>query len=440
MLEIIGWNCDPYFMRHWSVFEEIIRLHGTIRPWQEHAPIAVVFRPWQLALPLATQVLQELRWWSDRSGNCIYRRDSTEIVREFHLNIDTPAVLREWLMDWHRRSALHKCGRIRRSLHRPHQPDLAQGADLPGVPVDSLCLFRGHVQAYRLGDVTVRHSALASGCTSWYKQKKMSRDTLPDCLCGRKIPSRPHLAWHCPAVRHLRDESLHPSTRVEERLFAQVVPETPRPPVPNDPNPFLQRLSTAIRDCLLERHLAAVATDGSSISNVAACAIVLEHAHSPFVFDVAGEDQTPYKAEVEALTFLCNSLLQVDVTGRLVVLVDCQAALEAARGRSCLQRRSSFLRDTLMTLARRGLVVQLAWVPSHGKPAPPSWRRPDCICEDHARWLNHLADEAARRRAFSRARGSLRQRCEEQRAFAVHWETRAIASLARIAQHYDQFA
>ena len=44
------------------------------------AALMVALRSWRLALPLATQVLQELGWWSNPMSDCIYCRDTTEAV------------------------------------------------------------------------------------------------------------------------------------------------------------------------------------------------------------------------------------------------------------------------------------------------------------------------------------------------------------------------
>ena len=44
-----------------------------------------------------------------------------------------------------------------------------------------------------------RNCALVTGCSAWHKEKKQKRlgQGAPDCLCGKRFPSRPHLLWNC---------------------------------------------------------------------------------------------------------------------------------------------------------------------------------------------------------------------------------------------------
>ena len=438
VLEQLGWKADPVFMRRWAALTEAVRLHGDARPWQDTAPLAVASQKWTRSVPAAVLVLRELGWWHEQEGNAICRWDVGGIQRSFRLNLDSDHVLFEWLADWHRRAELRRCGRVARSYHRTDSAHCGRGRALPGVARDALCLFRGHLAAYRHGDLIQRQLALATGCSGWHKAKKLGLDAPPRCLCGLHDPSRPHLLWECEATRHLWAPGLSATNRVEERLLAKVVPETPAAPVVIDVEDFLLDLVRDLELAFEGKSDILVATDGSEVTNVAACAISVEGqgVHS---IGIDGEDQSPYKAEVQALLHLVAALLRVRARGRVVAAVDCTAAIQAAEGRGQLRVLCHSLASGIARLNDGGLDLELHWVPSHGKSLPRHWTPPQGFAEPLLRRLNELADRAAREAATLRARGSRRQMCCSIRLAAERWEAAVLMRAATVAAFFDLY-
>ncbi|CAE7891678.1 unnamed protein product [Symbiodinium sp. KB8] len=434
LLELMGWTKDPVFMRRWCVFQDILRILGELRPWQESAPLSVACRMWHHVLPVATQILEELGWWAEENGRAICRRDSHGVHRRFRVGEDSPRLLMDWLADWHRRGALQSCWPVAFSLHRPGQ-GLAQGLDLPGVGPQEMCAFEGHRRAYERGDLVTKQLALASGCSAWRRLKKYNLQRPTTCMCGGLEPSRPHIVWTCPSRSSLREPDLVPSNRAEERLFAKTVDEWPAPPVVLDEPGFVEDLTADVDRALRASGDILVATDGSEVLSVAAAAIVVDgQAHS---IGVSGEDQTAYKSEVWALVLLFKALLQCSVAGRVTVVSDCLSALALLRGRGQLRVWAHFLVAADVQLRARGLLVVPWWIPSHGKRLPRGWLPPGGWSVQHLREANDIADKAARASASARLSGSLRERCAHQRIDAARWESRVISMAVAIARHFD---
>ena len=433
LLEVLGWRCDPVFMRHWSVLSEVARLHGRLRAWQETAPLAVALRPWHRVLSVARSVLAELQWWTD-DGSQVCRVDASGQVRTYRLNEDGLAVLFQWLADWHRRLVLQRCGRVARSLHRSGE-HLARGLDLPGVPPGALTLFRGHCKHYEEFSRPSRYAALVTGCSTWWLQGKLRLEAPLTCRCGLAEPSRPHLLWVCEAFRHLAPPGV-PLNRVEERLLAKVVPEMPAPPVVLAVDEFLDSLAEEVLKLPAAPEGFLLATDGSCVTEVSAVAFAFLGGDTCGL-GVPGEDQTPFKAEVQALLWLLEVLLRAGRPGDYFVLVDCTAALFAARGKGHLRKLCDRFTVLWNLLETAGVKVTLHWIPSHGKRAPDGWRPPGSFSEAQARLLNQAADAEARRLAARRARGSARQLCCQARTEAETWETGAINALHRISSAFE---
>lgn len=248
-------------------------------------------------------------------------------------------------------------------------------------------------------------------------------------------PSRPHLLWVCEAFRHLAPPGV-PTNRVEERLLAKVVPEMPSPPVVLAVDEFLDSLAEEVHHLPAAPEGFLLATDGSCVTEVSAVAFALLGGGTCGL-GVPGEDQTPYKAEVQALLWLLEALLRAGRPGCYFVLVDCTAALDAARGKGHLRKLCDRFTALWTLLATAGIKVTLHWIPSHGKRAPHGWRPPGSFSEAQARLLNQAADAEARRLAARRARGSARQLCCQARTAAEAWETGAINALHRISSAFE---
>ena len=82
-------------------------------------------------------------------------------------------------------------------------------------------------------------------------------------------------------------------------------------------------------------------------------------------------------------------------------------------------------------------MLELHWIPCHGKPLPRSWTPPRGFTAHQLRRLNELADRAAREAATLRARGSRRQMCFNARLAAERWETLVLARAVAVAAYFD---
>ena len=132
-----------------------------------------------------------------------------------------------------------------------------------------------------------------------------------------------------------------------------------------------------------------------------------------------------------------TALLRLRVRGRVVVAVDCTGVLDAVEGPGHLRLPCHFLVAGLLRLHERGLLLELHWIPSHGKPLPTRWTPPSGFNEHRMRRLNERADLAAREAATLRARGSRRQMCFNARLAAARWESKVLARAAAVAAHFD---
>ncbi|CAE7807875.1 ppdK, partial [Symbiodinium sp. CCMP2456] len=296
--EVLGWECCPSFARRWAALRDAVALTCKPPVWLEEAELTFAAKRWPTLLPVASEVLGELGWWTDRLGTVIQRRDSLGHLRSFELGVDSTDVLAEWLRDWHRARALASTNRVAASLHRG-DPSLARGALLPGVPCGSLVLLRGHKEAYAsAGNRTQRNSALATGCSVWAKAAK---------------------------------QGIAVSLMCEERLLARTVPELPAPPPVVGRDYVVEALAYELDALFADNVTVHVGTDGSSVSEVGAWAVAVQDGEV-YACGVSSEDQTPYRAEVEGLRAVLEALLLCRRCGSVVVVCDCQAALWALDG------------------------------------------------------------------------------------------------------------
>ena len=108
--------------------------------------------------------------------------------------------MKEWLQFEHRRHALFVTTRVKRSLHRTEEEDLAQGVWLP-PPAPHVAVYgKVHRALFFEKDAsrTQRLAALAAGGSVWHMNRYLGlpRDQWHvRCMCGQQWPSRPHLAF-----------------------------------------------------------------------------------------------------------------------------------------------------------------------------------------------------------------------------------------------------
>eukprot|EP00435_Cladocopium_sp_Y103_P050304 s881_g15.t1 len=445
--QLMGWRLDPVVAVHWSALRMACRLHTQFT--SEAANIS-----WPTALPLAEGVIHHLGWQVTEDGACISRTDSYGATRVFKLGFDNRNLLFDWLEDWHAGAALRKCGRVARSLHRvAADNNLAQGLVLDAPPAGR-CYFSGHQIVYEQagGDPAFRKVAMATGASFWFfhaGQQIPVGDARTQCLCGQTFPSRPHLLWNCPSTQDLRQNIEPPSHRAEERLLAKVLPEYPGPTqslCAQPANPHVSLLQ-ALRVVLsADDPVVACATDGSSKHSTAAWSVFIPGVGVQVAAGLAGEDQSSFRAEMEALLQLCAALeqaVQFDLelqSKQVFICSDCESALAIADGSfgeafPLLARRlfSSILR--LREIFGR---VTLFWVPSHNK-VKPGWHFPSFFLEQDIRAWNAAADKAARE--CVEARLTLSSRSQWHRSFndARDWEVAVVQMAALVHKRYGHF-
>ena len=137
-------------------------------------------------------------------------------------------------------------------------------------------------------------------------------------------------------------------------MLARGVPEVPLPPVVLDYDKAIY-----------------AATDGSAVDTVAAWVVAFE-GNLDFSLNVAGEDQTPFRAEVEGLLAVARALGRYKASGVVHVLSDCTSALTTVQTGG--KTRWLGVRALDLFESFRGRIeVQLWWIPSHGKIAPACW-------------------------------------------------------------------
>jgi len=200
---------------------------------------------------------------------------------------------------------------------------------------------------------------------------------------------------------------------------------------------MLNAITAAFASMFAMSPFGVVATDGSAMDSVAAWTVHIPCLDTGFALGLHGEDQTSFRAEVEAfhVVLLCLCRLwdegfQQQVT--LVIVTDCTAAISmihSVHGVSPLLSRK--LRSLLQLCERRGVQIIFQWVPSHGRHVA-SWK-PLHFSEMEPRPWNEIADQLARDAASQQLQGSARHLCAEARRRAYRWEMGTLQAVARIA-------
>ena len=107
--------------------------------------------------------MDKLQWVVSGDGSCIWRWDDHQRRRCFRIGFDGSLVLKEWLMLYHRRQNLARCGRVVKSLHRAGE-GLAQGLVLPGPQSGSFIRALGHREIWKQAEsIDLKRAAMATG-------------------------------------------------------------------------------------------------------------------------------------------------------------------------------------------------------------------------------------------------------------------------------------
>ena len=185
-----------------------------------------------------------------------------------------------------------------------------------------------------------------------------------------------------------------------------------------------------------------IATDGSSSSDIAAFAIYFPKLDHHICSGLPGEDQTPFRAELEALHVTLQAIERIDWRKRkrapqIVILSDCQAALDIVSGHhgSC-----RILATQLHETRRRAEAqthLEFVWVPSHGKLSP-NFVGHHAFSMPFLRESNHRADQSATRCMRQRLHESARHQWHLQAKQAEVWETRVLQDVILVARNYSQ--
>lgn len=446
-LEIIGYDADPVAGSAVRCLGDAVRFHGSSPRWAEDMDLPFLTLRWPQLLPTTADLLARLGWWASLDGAWIHRRDSYGALRSFEVGVDNFAVLKDWVADHFRVQVLSNCSRITRDRRRAHEPDLAQGILLPALRRGARCLFQGHCLHFKAAAENLEiQSALVSGCTCWkYSppgQRLCREDPRARCMCGDFLPSRPHLVWQCEGTSECRRGVAQPTTRVEERLLARELDECPGPP-PVISEAFESTVA-AIQSGLVEHATLHVATDGSSADAIAASACFVAETDSTAAWGVPGQDQSPFRAEADAILLVLQASLHVLRTSSaarcksLWIVSDCEAAISvASTGHGACYLLARRLHAALVAL-RQLIQVKFCWVPSHGK-ASNKFAGNGIATLWQLRLWNQKADEAAAAAQRARALGSARAAWFVTVKEAKEWEIKAVGALIATAKTYHDY-
>ncbi|CAE7036303.1 unnamed protein product [Symbiodinium sp. CCMP2592] len=264
--------------------------------------------------------------------------------------------------------------------------------------------FAGHRECFHNAgnDRNLILASIGAGTSNWHFNAGGRFDDGHQrhiCACGAARPSRPHLVWACPHFRGLRADVQLPENTAQERLFAMEVGCYPEHLVD------LLGTYAADRDLYL-------ATDGSSKDGVGSSGVAIQHPDTVGDFLPPGgvciatieKDQTPYRMEVQAIALALEAVIAVIQASspgslvqrrRLVLVVDCQAAIRAIQSNNGFDY--ALLLDTIRGYLKKlrdgQLEVMFIWTPSHDKKL--GWTPPLGLSAARLRALNEAADKAA---------------------------------------------
>ena len=179
-----------------------------------------------------------------------------------------------------------------------------------------------------------------------------------------------------------------------------------------------------------------LATDGSTTrSQVAAWGVYFPTAGQHFTGGIAGEDQSPFRAEVVAiiqtlqgLIYACNARPHLARKKHVILISDCQSALglcnDCIGGTPLLARQVQQLIRQLQSAVAQ---LEFLWIPSHGKLVKDTFF-PLVFTEAELRKWNDVIDKTVRSKAFEKAVGSNREAWWNQACVDKDWEMKPILS------------
>ena len=207
LLNIVGWQFGPVCATDWAILLAGVRYELNPPVWIDAVSLPFSCKPWYEVIPQLRSVLAKHEWFLSDNGKSILRYDDLQCLRAFCFGFDRPRILWDWLVESHQKRVVRSCGRVVRSLHRrgPDHDVLAQGLSLGPPPAQGAYLFNGHRKLFENAgaDKDLRTACLASGSSIWFEkagQKVSANDPSCQCMCGGRLPSRPHLLWCCPAT------------------------------------------------------------------------------------------------------------------------------------------------------------------------------------------------------------------------------------------------
>lgn len=455
----IGCDSDMWFARRWIVFRslrEIVRDQVNPPKWLEDADLQYATSPATDRAPQLASTLNELGWDWDEGACAVIRLDDHGEMRRCCLLEESMDVIRSWLVEAWRRMLADSCQRIRGAYARQQDDITANGLQLP-PPSEGRMLVTGAHADFRRGHLGPKsyNLSVGTGLSVWFMtagvegpRRQNPADKCWECMCGKSMPSMPHLLWNCAATHDLRmrQEVALPRDAAEERLCCSTTLGQPAPPS-DDPDlgAVRRRLTELVKQVLREEH-PVIATDGSEDNSVIGWRIAAKHGSIGAY--VCAEDGHDFVAEVRALDELFvateRALDQLKKAGEvkldLHIVYDAKGAQKFATKHFAPDERGGLwarLKKRCVAFEACGLCVHWHWIPSHGKEA--DWSPPPGISREETRRLNDAAHQAA---------GDARRRGEQQCArpawnLAMRdknlWAMKTLRYAADVVDRYQAF-
>ncbi|OLQ11591.1 hypothetical protein AK812_SmicGene4477 [Symbiodinium microadriaticum] len=145
--QVLGWTLDVHWMADRSALAYLLRTLTSPQEWLEDIAIAKLNEPRTSDFPAAAHALQCFHWQLEPGNRCITRTHDEHRRRVFRIGVDSPSVLKQWLIEEYKLTTTTSCGRVLHKLHR-NTPGLAVGLDLPKPCSRVRFAFEGHRKAY----------------------------------------------------------------------------------------------------------------------------------------------------------------------------------------------------------------------------------------------------------------------------------------------------